>query len=106
MAEVAEADTTLPQQAVQLCDVSNLARYLRRAIPPLLDEADDGESAAENVFTKCVNDKVSQESMRKFISDPQTLALLVQKEIQKGRYTNMHLFAILCRKLLTKNSIT
>lgn len=84
MADAAESDTTLSHQPVQLCDVSNLTRYLRRAVPSLLDDNEDGDSAAENAFAKCLNDRVSQENIRKFIADPQTPALLIQKEIQKG----------------------
>lgn len=68
--------------SVQAADVSTLVAYLKAVIPALLEE----NNQIHPSFQRLLTDGPSLERMRKFISDPQTKALLIQRSSVKGLY--------------------
>lgn len=82
MADNSEAEGTppadVPVQAV--ADHTLFLEYLCRVVPALLEDRD---SATATLKTSLV-EKSHTECIKKFISDPQTPALLIQRSSNKG----------------------
>ena len=74
-----EAQPAAPVQSA--VDIGVFIDYLRRVVPLLLDDEDPSLKA----FTTAVSDKQNVEIIKKFISDPQTPALLFQRVGGKGK---------------------
>lgn len=61
-------------------EVSSFANYLRRVVPVLLEDVEDTPAA----LVASLRERSAVETMKKFISDPQTPVLLVQRFATKG----------------------
>ena len=70
------------QVQVAVADVNHFLKYLRRAVPICLEE----DSVASPAFEAALSDKGHQEAIRKFISDPQTRSIFIQRSSTKGKY--------------------
>lgn len=70
------------QPAVQAVDVSVLIRYLKAIVPALLEEDNSLHQSLEAVL----KDTAVLDKFRKFITDPQTRAILVQRTSAKGMF--------------------
>lgn len=68
------------QVQVALADVNHFLKYLRRAVPVCLEE----DVVTSPAFEAALADKGHQEAIRKFISDPQTRAIFIQRNSTKG----------------------
>ena len=68
------------QVQVALADVNNFLKYLRKAVPICLEE----DVVTSQAFETALGDKLHQEAIRKFISDPQTRAIFIQRSSTKG----------------------
>ena len=79
MSEVSDVGDPAQVQ-VALADVNNFLKYLRRAVPICLEE----DAVSSPAFEAALGDKAHQESIRKFISDPQTRAIFIQRSSTKG----------------------
>lgn len=66
-----------PAAALVAADPAQFVPYLRQLVTVLID-------ANPNDFEKFLNDKSCLECVRKFITDPQTRNLIVQKYQSKG----------------------
>ena len=71
------------QSQAALVDVSDVITYLRRIIASLLDD----QSEAVNIAFK---EKSVQESLKKFISDHQVPALMIQRLTLKGEIISVY----------------
>ena len=82
MTDVSVVDGAGDQTQVQvvLADVNNFLKYLRRAVPICLEE----DSVSSPAFEAALGDKNHQESIKKFIGDPQTRAIFIQRNSTKG----------------------
>ena len=81
MADRNEPDTGQQQAATQVViEVSAFANYLRRVVPVLLEDIDDTPEALNNAL----KDKTAIECMKKFLSDPQTPVLVIERQASKG----------------------
>lgn len=69
-------------QNIVVVEFQDFANYLRRAATVLLPEDDIVPPA----LTAALDDKVNQECIRKFISDPQVSSLYVQRFSLKGMH--------------------
>ena len=69
-----------PQVQVALADVNNFLKYLRKVVPVCLEE----DVVSSQAFETALGDKSHHEAIRKFISDPQTRALIIQRSSTKG----------------------
>lgn len=69
------------QVQVALADVNNFLKYLRKAVPICLEE----DVVSSQAFETALGDKAHQEAIRKFISDPQTRAIFIQRSSTKGK---------------------
>ena len=72
-----------PVVAVQSVEVPSFLSYLKRIVPVLLDDEDPNLKALQNAVT----DKNHVEAVKKFLTDPQTLSLIVQRPSVKGSLT-------------------
>lgn len=79
MTEAAEGTAPVTED-VELADVGLLVKYLRRVVPVLLEEDDVVHPSLESALS----DKGNLEILRKFIADPQTRSLLIQRSSSKG----------------------
>lgn len=80
MADASEQEAP-PAAAVQSSmDVAAFSDYLRKVVPLLLDDEDQNLKA----FKAAVSDKQNIEAIKKFINDPQTPTLLIQRVGGKG----------------------
>lgn len=68
-------------QNVGLVDFTTFANYLRKAATVLLQEDDGLEPPA---LTAALEDKNTEECIRKFISDSQVSTLFIQRSSSKG----------------------
>lgn len=66
---------------VVVCEFQDFANYLRRAATVLLPDDD----IVPPTLNAALDDKVNQDCIRKFISDPQVASLYVQRFSQKGK---------------------
>lgn len=68
--------------AVQnVADVSVLQKHLRKLVPLLLEDGGEATAALE----AALEEKGAVEQMRKFLSDPQVHAVLVERSTLKGQ---------------------
>ncbi len=81
MADVGDTDAAQQQATAQaLMEVSAFANYLRRIVPVLLEDVEDTPVG----LVTTLKERSSIELMKKFISDPQTPAVLIQRFTSKG----------------------
>lgn len=67
-------------QVAQAVDVQVLVQYLRTVVPALLEEDD----VLHPSFKQCLQDPAALDKLKKFICDPQTKAVLIQRASVKG----------------------
>lgn len=87
MAESLEGNVSQPSSVAQpvtseLADIKQLIKYIKRVVPVLLEDDDDIPPALET----SLQDKNNAEILKKFISDPQCRAVLIQRSSSKGAY--------------------
>jgi len=70
-------------QPVQVADVFKFCNHLKKLVPALLEDADESGAA----LSALLKDPVRLDVIRKFLSDPQTPALLVRRLSNKGTTT-------------------
>ena len=77
--------SVVEQAAVQvaLTDVNHFLKYLRRAVPICLEE----DAVSSPAFEAALSEKNHQEAIKKFISDPQSRAIFIQRSSTKGKGT-------------------
>lgn len=96
------SENTPEAQNVVVVDFQDFANYLRRAATVLLPE-DDIVPPALNA---ALDDKVNQDCIRKFITDPQVSSLYVQRFSSKGEIITTVRYAICiysyCNTLFTR----
>lgn len=80
MSEAGEPEAQSAPVAQAIVDISTFSAYLCRLVASLLEEADSASPA----FKAAVEDPANQEKIRKFLSDSQAPALLVQRSSSKG----------------------
>ena len=66
--------------AVALADVSAVCDHVRRAVGVLLEEA----PTLPRALQQALEDRINVECVKKFIADPQTRSLLVERVSTKG----------------------
>ena len=71
-----------PDQAVQAVDVRILVNYLMTIVPALLEE----DNTLHPSFKQCLEESNNIDKLKKFITDPQTKAILIQRASVKGTY--------------------
>jgi len=83
-AEVADTggtgDAPSEIQNVAVADTNVLTNYLKNVVSVLLE----GEDQPSVNLKACLDGKEYQEALRKFIADPQTHALFIQRQSTKG----------------------
>lgn len=84
------SENTPEAQNIVVVDFQDFANYLRRAATVLLPE-DDIVPPALNA---ALDDKVNQDCIRKFITDPQVSSLYVQRFSSKGEIMTTVRYAI------------
>lgn len=96
-----EQPPSVEPEAVAIIDFDNFSNYLRKAITVLLPE-DDMKSFGP--LNAALEDSVNQDCIRKFISDPQTQALYIQRNCFKGRGSvgGMLTYHVISRRLLLR----
>ena len=67
--------------ASQVADVSAFISYMKQFVPVLLD----ANLATIADFEKCMNEKSSNETIKKFLGETQVRTLIIQKFIIKGK---------------------
>lgn len=82
MTEVSDGVGDQASVQVAFADVNNFLKYLRRAVPVCLEEDALSSPALETALTE----KSHLEAIRKFISDPQTRAIFIQRSSTKGKF--------------------
>lgn len=87
MTEVSDVGDSAQVQ-VSLADMNSFLKYLRKVVPVCLEEDAVSSSALETALT----DKSHQEAVRRFISDPQTRAIFIQRSSTKGEHLTIILF--------------
>lgn len=75
------ADSSVETQNVAIIDYGEFSNYLKKAATILLPE----EDATAPELNIALDDKVNQDCIRKFLSDPQIPALYVQRICSKGK---------------------
>jgi len=81
MADSGDSEASVQQaQTVAVSDVSKFAGYLRRAVPVLLEDAED----TPEVFAASLGERAVVDCMKRFLADPQVPVLLVQRLSVKG----------------------
>jgi len=89
-------DTSVdPVVNLSIANYDAFANYLRKAVTILLPEEDVVPASLNNAL----DDPVNQETIRKFLSDPQVQALYVQRNCIKGK---IRTFAQLAKKCYVK----
>ncbi|XP_070577189.1 cytoplasmic dynein 1 heavy chain 1-like [Ptychodera flava] len=79
MADSSDADTSSTTSQT-VADVGSLENYLGKLVPLLLE---DGDGATSHVLKTALGEKAHQECMKKFLSDSQVTALLVERAVSK-----------------------
>lgn len=74
-------DTSVETQNVAIVDYGEFANYIRKAATILLPE----EDATAPDLNAVLDDKVNQDCIKKFLSDPQVQALYIQRICTKGK---------------------
>jgi len=81
MADTGDVEPSVQQaQTVAISDVGKFAGYLRRAVPVLLEDAEDTPEA----FSAVLDERAVVDCMKRFLADPQVPVLLVQRLSAKG----------------------
>lgn len=75
-------DPSPESQNIAIVDYSTFVNYLRKIVKILLPDEDEVPPS----FNLTLEDKNSQESIRKFISDTQVWALYIQRSSSKGNF--------------------
>lgn len=95
-------DTSVETQNVAVVDYGEFANYILKAASILLPEEDI--HAVPPALAAALEEKVNQDCIRKFLSDPQIPALYVQRSCSKGKSNNiirlMHYYLYLALYLL------
>lgn len=73
------------QQAV--ADLNAFCTYLGRIVPVMLEDCIT--AAVPEALKRALSEKSNQESIRKFLSDPQVPILLIQRSSPKGNATSL-----------------
>ena len=73
-------------QNVSIVDYITFTNYLRKIVTILLPE----EDVAPLAFTLALEEKNSQEAIRKFLSDSQVWALYIQRSSSKGKSYSLY----------------
>ena len=82
MTDGGDSEVAGAQEEVQaVIEVPLFANYLRRAVPVLLEDAEDTPEA----LVRSLKEKSSVDCMRKFLGDPQVPVLLIQRLSSKGK---------------------
>lgn len=84
-------DTSVETQNVAVVDYGEFANYILKAASILLPEEDI--HAVPPALAAALDEKVNQDCIKKFLSDPQIPALYVQRSCSKGNsehFTRMH----------------
>lgn len=79
----ASPNTAAGQTTAVVAELSQFLPYLKQLVALLID-ANLNPTASASEFDKCLSDKSSLECIRKFINDPQTRNLIIQKLQTKG----------------------
>ena len=66
---------------VALADVDHFLKYLRRAVPICLEE----DAVQSPAFEAALADRNHLEAVKRFIGDPQTRAIFIQRSSSKGQ---------------------
>jgi hypothetical protein len=77
----APANSAAAVSASQVADVSAFISYMKQFVPVLLD----ANLATIADFEKCMNEKTSSETIKKFLGETQVRTLIIQKFIIKGK---------------------
>ncbi len=77
---MADNSDTESQSTQAVAEVPALVQYLRKIVPLLLE---DGEPSS--ALDNALGEKMHIESMKKFLSDQQTIALMVERNVTKGK---------------------
>jgi len=80
MADPGEPETQPAQPAQAVAEPEKFAAYLFRVVPVLLEDREEASAALKNA----VFDKGNVEQIKKFLGDPQSPALLLQRVSTKG----------------------
>ena len=81
MADSGDSESPVQQaQTVAVSDVGKFAGYLRRAVPVLLEDAEDAPEA----FAAALDERSVVDCMKRFLADPQVPVLLIQRLSVKG----------------------
>jgi hypothetical protein len=64
----------------RVADIQEFIQYLKQFVPVLLD----ANCLSISEFEKCMNEKAYVDCIKKFMSDPQTRSLVIQKVLTKG----------------------
>lgn len=65
----------------QVADVNAFITYMKQFVPALLD----ANLASLSDFEKCMNEKTTTETIKKFLGETQVRTLIIQKFILKGK---------------------
>lgn len=79
-------DTSVETQNVAVVDYGEFANYILKAASILLPEEDI--HAVPPALSAALDEKVNQDCIKKFLSDPQIPALYVQRSCSKGKRMN------------------
>ena len=74
-----EPTSVPPNVTATLMDVAVLISYIRRVVPALFGDDTNSESLRELLLSEATMDL-----LRRFISEPQTRAILIQRQMIKG----------------------
>lgn len=74
------APGTATAATAQIADMGSFLKYLKQVVSVLVDI----NQASLNEFEKTINDKSNAEYIKKFLGDPQTRNLIIQKYQIKG----------------------
>ena len=80
MADQADGEGQPAQPVQSVADPDKFTSYLERCVPVLLEDC-DGASAT---FKAALSERGNVEQIKKFLGDPQTPTLLVQRSSTKG----------------------
>jgi len=79
-----EEDTqSVALPSTSLLQIANLEKFLSKVCPVLLDADQEDSTAA---FIKALKQNETQSTLKKFISDPNTPALLIQRQSREGGF--------------------
>ena len=76
------SNSTGSNSTSQVADVTAFASYLKQFVPALLD----ANLTSITDFEKCMNEKTTIETIKKFLGETQVRTLIIQKFILKGKY--------------------